>query len=59
MEIWILEQFLAKIKIFALILLISLPLAGCSVLGDDYEVDDKPWNKPAGWENQGIQLPTN
>jgi len=50
-------EFLAKIKKPVLILLISLPLAGCSVFNDDEYIDDKPWNQPAGWENQGIQIP--
>jgi len=50
-------ELLAKIKLPILILLISLPLAGCSVFNDDDYIDDKPWSKPAGWENQGIQLP--
>ena len=50
-------ELLAKIKLPILILLISLPLAGCSVFNDDDYIDDKPWSKPEGWENQGIQLP--
>jgi hypothetical protein len=43
-------------QIFILIL-ISLPLVGCSVFNDDEYIDDKPWNRPANWENQGLQLP--
>ncbi|MCM8540766.1 MAG: hypothetical protein NE328_10865 [Lentisphaeraceae bacterium] len=51
-------ELLAKIiKRFVIILLISLPLAGCSVFNDDDYIDDKPWSKPADWESQGMQLP--
>ena len=51
-------ELLAKIiKRFIIILLISLPLAGCSVFNDDDYIDDKPWSQPASWESQGMQLP--
>jgi hypothetical protein len=46
-----------KIATIFLIILISLPLAGCSVYNDDEYIDDKPWNRPAGWENEGLNLP--
>ncbi|MCH2206789.1 MAG: hypothetical protein MK132_13085 [Lentisphaerales bacterium] len=46
-----------SIKQVLLIVLISLPLAGCSVFEDDEYIDDKPWSRPASWENQGLNIP--
>ena len=46
-----------SIKKVVLVILLSLPLAGCSVLEDDEYVDDKPWSRPASWENQGLNIP--
>ena len=46
-----------KVVQILLIILISLPLAGCSVFNDDEYIDDKPWNRPANWEQEGIQIP--
>jgi hypothetical protein len=50
-------EFLRKIKLILLITLIGLPLAGCSVFEDDEYIDDKPWSRPASWENQGLNIP--
>jgi hypothetical protein len=50
-------ELLAKIKPILLILLISLPLAGCSVFNDDEYIEDKPWTQQEGWENQGLNIP--
>ncbi|MCM8532025.1 MAG: hypothetical protein NE330_12745 [Lentisphaeraceae bacterium] len=47
----------SKIIKLLLIVLFSLPLAGCSVFQDDEYIDDKPWSRPAGWENQGLNIP--
>ena len=50
-------DILRKLKFTLLIILISLPLAGCSVFDDDEYIDDKPWTRPESWENQGLNIP--
>ena len=50
-------ELLAKIKPILFILLISLPLAGCSVFNDDEYIDDKPFTQQEDWENKGMNIP--